>query len=250
MKKTLNKIKDGALIWFWFLLILWISNAWVDLWTVSNWAILTETIWNDMVTKLNETGNRVSWIFTDWSGKVWIWTNTPNYNLDIISTWNSNVLVWATTTWNVWLVLDASDWDWINSDYMLLSQTDDLDMHIYQPLWNVDLLLQEAWWNVWIWTLIPATKLDVNWKISATAFWLDIQYISTTWANSTQNMTSEASCPANYVVIWWGCDISISWAAQLLKSYPISNSWWRCTARHEYWTNQNVTAHAICVKTD
>lgn len=34
----------------------WLVSAWTNLSSVTTWDTLTSTVWNDMVTKLNDTG--------------------------------------------------------------------------------------------------------------------------------------------------------------------------------------------------
>ena len=79
----LQKItKTGISILATIIVSYWLVSAWTNLTTVSTWNTLTATTWNDMITKVNETGNRVSGIFTSWSN-VWIWTITPSAPLEV-----------------------------------------------------------------------------------------------------------------------------------------------------------------------
>lgn len=102
MNKT---TKTSVSVIFTILLSYWLVSAWTNLTSVSNWDPLTSTVWNDMVTKVNETGNRVSWIFTDWSAKVGIGTNTPGAKLDVV--WNIKIADWTQWDWKI-LTSDAN----------------------------------------------------------------------------------------------------------------------------------------------
>ncbi|MDD2871125.1 MAG: hypothetical protein PHS49_03975 [Candidatus Gracilibacteria bacterium] len=84
MNKTINKLKDGVLFGIGALFVFGIANAWVNLSTVGPGDSLTDTIWNEMVTKLNDTGQRASGIFTDGSSNVGIGTNTPSDKLHMV----------------------------------------------------------------------------------------------------------------------------------------------------------------------
>lgn len=119
MNKTLNKIKDWILVWTGILLVFWIANAWVNISSVTSWDALTETIWNEIVTKVNETGNRVSGIFTDGSGNVWVGNAIPSAKLDV--TWNVKIADWSQWLWKV-LTSDA-DWlvTWSDPAYQTVS---------------------------------------------------------------------------------------------------------------------------------
>ncbi len=66
MIKILNKFKDWIIIWIAILLVFWVANAWVNLWTVNTWDSLTSTKWNELVTNVNEVWNRVSWLVMDY----------------------------------------------------------------------------------------------------------------------------------------------------------------------------------------
>lgn len=110
MSNILNKIKEWIIVWIWFFLTFWIVNAWTNLITVSSWETLTEAIWNDMITKVNETWVRASWIFTDWNNNVGIGKSTPTTKLDV--EWVIKAKGLNTTIYRVW---------WINSSSATLS---------------------------------------------------------------------------------------------------------------------------------
>ena len=86
MNKIIRKILDWGLMWIWIILIFWIVYA-VDF-SVNSGETLTADKWNELV-------DSVSWIYTDDSWNVWIWTQSPNVKLEV--TW-----------WNT--ILEQSDW--------------------------------------------------------------------------------------------------------------------------------------------
>jgi hypothetical protein len=77
--------------------------AWVDLWTVNSWDTLTSTLWNSLVWKVNENGNKLNWIYNVW-WKIWIWTVNPVESLDVTwnikITWNWKSVTITTDSWN------------------------------------------------------------------------------------------------------------------------------------------------------
>ncbi len=56
--------------------------AWTDLWIVSDSDTLTSTLWNSVVWKINENGNKLEPITNVW-GNVWIWIPSPSVKLDV-----------------------------------------------------------------------------------------------------------------------------------------------------------------------
>lgn len=82
MKNKINKLKDWVIFWIWVLLVFWVANAWVNLWTVNTWDSLTSTIWNDLITKVNDIWARTDWIYNNW-WSIWIWTPSPSSKLDV-----------------------------------------------------------------------------------------------------------------------------------------------------------------------
>ncbi len=74
MYNIINKFKDGIIVWLWILFIF--ATAYAIDYTATTWETLTATKWNDLVSK-------VSWILTDCSGNVWIWTETPGAKLEV-----------------------------------------------------------------------------------------------------------------------------------------------------------------------
>lgn len=121
LKKTLNKLKDWIVIWIWFLFVLWIGNAWVDLWTVNPWDTMTDTIWNALVWKVNENGNKLDVITATW-WNIGIWTATPSVKLEV--NWNiissEPTVSWHVATKNyvdgaivsAWWTLNFKTWNW------------------------------------------------------------------------------------------------------------------------------------------
>lgn len=155
--KKINK--NYILSFLVFIFSVWIVSSWTNLWTVTSWTNLTDTIWNNLITQVNETGNRVSGIFTDWSGNVGIGTETPNSKLDVnwsITVWWSHII----TKWSNWgLVLNAWPADWSNVAWIWFRKNNTLWINTSY----VDLMRITETWNVWIWTTTPTAKLQVTW---------------------------------------------------------------------------------------
>ncbi len=180
MKKTIYKLKDWVLFWIWFLIIIWIANAWTDITQVSTWEPLTATIWNELLTKLNDTGQRASWLFTDINSNVWVWTSTPISKFEV--SWNIATKWWqvlmqrpVTTWWRARGLMYTPDWvadptyNWLA--WIWLAWTASTEGRIFLTFWTSP-WTSTAWiqilpnWNVWIWTYTPTSTLDVNWTIN------------------------------------------------------------------------------------
>jgi len=213
MKKTLNKLKDWALFWIWFLIILWISNAWVNLWEVSSWDSLTSTIWNDLVWKINENGNKLEWLSNTW------WKLTMNWVIESTIWWikfpdgttQTTATIWTTDTnaGTICSVWEYLDWDGTckaeryNSTYDTEAEIDaaisnngyissftELDPQVwsnttnYLSKWNWTSLGTSTIfdnWNVWIGTWTPWQKLDVVWAIKSDYIIVDPQWWPGEW---------------------------------------------------------------------
>lgn len=101
----------------------------------------------------------------------------------------------------------------------------------------------------------PTSTLEVNGKVSATAFGLNIVQItasvSTPAVGGTQGATVTATCPANYTVMSGGCKFSSApFSGRIQENSPISSTQWNCKAYHDSGPTQYaVVATAVCVKT-
>ncbi|MDD2871126.1 MAG: hypothetical protein PHS49_03980 [Candidatus Gracilibacteria bacterium] len=82
MNKTINKLKDGVLFGIGALFVFGIANAWVNLSTVGPGDSLTDTIWNEMVGKINENGNKIEPL-TNSGGNIGIGTTNPTRKLEV-----------------------------------------------------------------------------------------------------------------------------------------------------------------------
>ncbi len=127
----------------------------------------------------------------DSAGKVWIWTTTPDYNLDIL--WDSPVLRIADDNvsnatnasalwfWENWLSEQRGagfHYDgWSNKLYI---KTSDNWAWLSSPFDAVPrMTIEEQTGNVWIWTTDPSEKLEVNWGIKASSISWDVITTST-----------------------------------------------------------------------
>ncbi len=69
--------------------------AWTDLWTVSDSDTLTSALWNTVVWKINENGNRLEGIYNVW-GDIGVGETNPQAKLDV--NWSIRA-TWFYTTW-------------------------------------------------------------------------------------------------------------------------------------------------------
>ena len=190
MNKTINKLKDGVLFWIWALFVFWIANAWVNLSTVGPGDSLTDTIWNEMVTKLNDTWQRASGIFTDWSSNVWIWTNTPTSKLDVEwkIRWNatysydpsSTTLSFTNTSAATFSDIQTSivvqNWDIVKVDLACNLRNDTAYMVTYMRAWLYSwTATTKIWWNritTWGWSAVSEWIWGSSmWIFKASADW-------------------------------------------------------------------------------
>lgn len=116
IKTFLKKLWTWAILWLWIILSIWILGtvyAYTNLPTVSPWNTLSATIWNDVVSKINDIWNRTDNIYSSW-GNVWIGISSPTTDLDVsgqikISGWTPGVGKVLTSdtnwlaTWQSWV---------------------------------------------------------------------------------------------------------------------------------------------------
>lgn len=85
----------------------WFIFAWINLWTVNNWEQLTESIWNTMIWKINENGQKLEWITNIW-WKIGIWEPNPSAKLDvawpIIRTIAHSTGNWPSDDTDTWMI--------------------------------------------------------------------------------------------------------------------------------------------------
>lgn len=175
-----NKNKNILISLILIVISYWLVSAWTNLSTVTNWTALTATVWNDMVTKVNETGNRVSWISTDWSSNVWIWTTTPTAKLQV--SWWTTILqqeAWQTPTFQ-------NSWANYGSTFAPVGYFKD-------SMWVVHLRWLTNLWTIWVciftlpvWYRPTYKMLYVNisnaavWRIDIDTSWCVVAAI---WSN-------------------------------------------------------------------
>lgn len=170
MNIILSKLKSWVLMWLWFFLVFWIVNAWTSLTTVNSWDTLTESLWNEVVTKINETWERASWIFTDWNNNVGIGTTTPTSKLDV--EWVIKTKGLDTTIYKAW---------WVNSTPATLSNLNvfanfpdlSLSFNLTEPttvLSNYRITMSWSWSHMVTRTLVDwvVVSRSITWN---TAFW-------------------------------------------------------------------------------
>ncbi|MDD2871447.1 MAG: hypothetical protein PHS49_05645 [Candidatus Gracilibacteria bacterium] len=154
--KKINK--NYILSFLVFIFSVGIVSSWTNLGTVTSGTNLTDTIWNNLITQVNETGNRVSGIFTDGSGNVGIGTETPNSKLDVngsITVGGSHIITKGS---NGGLVLNAGPADGSNVAGIWFRKNNTLGINTSY----VDLMRITETGNVGIGTTTPTAKLQVT----------------------------------------------------------------------------------------
>lgn len=176
MNKTLNKIKDWALVWIWILLVFWIANAWVNISSVTNWEALTSTIWNELVSKINDIWTRTDWIYNNW-GNIWIGVPTPNKKLEVnwIVDAQNTIKAYASFNWLWWVnIYDSYGISSIvrNSAWIYtITWSTPFANDFYVITWACNM-----WWSWW-------AKFWLSWN--------NINWHSTEWITNT---TAQISC--------------------------------------------------------
>lgn len=168
------------------LLSYWLVAAWTNLSSVTTWENLTATIWNEMVTKLNDTWQRASGIFTDGLDRVWIWTSNPWTDLNVsTSESNHTTYIQIKWTWNInaaWLSISNAD---TSKEWQFTTRSDsndDLWIAWYNGTsWVSAMSISQTTWNVWIWTNSPAQKLEIVWAIKSDYLVVDPQWVAWEW---------------------------------------------------------------------
>ncbi len=210
----------------------WLVSAWTNITSVASWDALTSTLWNEIVTKLNDTGQRASGIFTDGSWNVGIGTSSPVWKLDVIdggwlyvknSTWLSSVHI---SNYNTHPFIDFVDTAWAVK--WNLYYNNDISSLIFNSYWT-NTVINSAWWNVWVWTSTPTAKLDVNgsfirtiahaswnWPTDQIDSWQVVSRVLT--FNKTKSTTTiRINYTDNFRVLWAdnGCrwEIKVNWAS-------------------------------------
>ncbi len=196
------------------LLSYWLVSAWTNLSSVTTWDTLTATVWNDMATKLNDAWQRASGIFTDGSSNVGVGINTPWTRLHVYNNaWHSEVRVQTSVTWPTYVPafslknpsiewsLALLDWYWLNFRE--------------NSSWYASRMFFENWWNVWIWTTSPRSKLSLGFNND------DQINLYSQWDNELNIQTS-----LDWQAIW-----SYGWNAATLHIQPTAGmvsmvTWW------------------------
>lgn len=199
-----NTIKKWFVFWITFLFTVWLWIVWYWAWsnlpTVNPEDTLTETIWNNVINKVNDIWARTDWIYnSNW--KIWIWTSNPTENLHVNWTIESyyDTALWFKNQFMLkrlksWVFdgtamsIDVWQWIWLtnivawskrnysskNYEYLWTRWTS----RIYAGDWTIQLL-------VWSWT---------TWVENSPVTWNQVFYW---WQNNT-------------VAIWYNNDIVLS----------------------------------------
>lgn len=137
--------------------------AWTTINPVNTWDTLTKSLVNNILGNLTDLDGRVS-NFGFSSGNVGIGTANPGVKLQVNTT----------TDWNIARFIGLS------SSLYLQSEANYFSLYWYDSLSAAkDINISAIWWwtqqlylknngNVWIWTISPAEKLEVNGMIRVT----------------------------------------------------------------------------------
>lgn len=192
MKKS---IKNWIISWVAFLLTvsLWtfVFAAWTNLPNVSSWNNLTATIWNNLVSKINDIWTRTDWINNTSWWNIWIWNASPNSKLDVSwviesNNWWFKFPDWTIQTSKAWTIVNvsvaATNW-WGASRFSFNLNN----------------------WSYPFWTASSATNLftfNKAWAYMAYAWWesgfLAWQPVVNWWLALTHNYASAEDLNATY----------------------------------------------------
>lgn len=205
--KNITKFLSNWLVW-WIGLTIWI--AWVFAYTTwLGWKVATNPLksadWNNLVSNIDEVNNRTNGISSVW-WNIWIWTNSPNRNLQIYSSWVAWLSIWTLwdnllelsridfinnggnvlwTAWSLWWIVYSrwnNYWGWENNNFWISS----FNWTTRNPVITSNLN-----WNVWIGNLNTSYRLRVNWA----AWW------TSAYANA-----SDIRFKKNIETITWSLD--------------------------------------------
>ena len=165
----------------------------------NNWAIInggTSASWRLRFLYGNTQANSISSIATEFmsvttAGNVWIGTTSPWSKLEVSDSSNTTIGVTNTWTWESRFDMKSS-----NNTCRLFYRKSDGDFGIFMP--NQDWtgsktrfrINWDNWWiildgNVWIGTISPWERLDVNWRIALSqttaptvASWKAVQWVA------------------------------------------------------------------------
>ncbi len=239
----MNKLKIITSIIITSFLATWIIYAWVDLWTVNPWEGLTSTLWNNLVSKINENWQKLSWVYNS-AWNIWLWEVNPTYPLEITRTAETPTQIRIKNTATTWLLNDP----WIrmesrNSNYQIFANDENNSLVFWDTnLWLADMTITGSW-NVWIWLPSPTAKLDVNWTINWKYEWFSYYWVwisVVTWWQAINISTMD------YNTFWSSTYNSWVFTAPKNGFYNFNLHWYSATSdasdnRYAYWISKNWT---------
>lgn len=190
-----NIVKTHFLWWLVFLstVLIWYIGyaAYSGLPIQPAWTTITQTIWNDVINKINDIWSRVEGIYSNW-GNIGVWTNAPSAKLEI----SGNIKISDGTQWTgKVLTSDANGIaSWNNpSDHVLNNQSQN-SWALPQSAWST---VVGAWgyydhgnFSVTPWVYMWFVY-NCGWQLTYaswvwndyTMVWTPVVYSSSNWSN-------------------------------------------------------------------
>lgn len=134
-----------------------------------------------------------------------------------------NWISWMNENWTEWISFWAYTWGWT--------------LNMKDENWNVTNYFRWKWnsyinwWNVWIWTTTPSSKLDVKWNIKSSLTW---EWWSWTFLSSTSNWEKQW--------LFW-----IRWAqnSNVFSFQFANNNNWVADLFQLHWGKNTISIHNI-----
>lgn len=179
----LNTIKKSFLWWIVFLWTILFWFIWYSAWTSliadipsqNSWDIMTSSIWNNLVTKLNKTIDNVNYLsdktVPTWAIMAFNWTTCPTWWTAADWSWDEKNTSWVNTTldlrWEFIRWLDS--WRWVDISRVLGSNQSDMfkSHHHAQATQNWLAWNRETSNNIWQWY----DYWDWYWEVPTSDVW-------------------------------------------------------------------------------
>lgn len=221
--------------------------AYATLSTVNTWDWLTATLWNNMVADVNSSTSKLANVTSDGSN-VGIWVASPTKKLEVnwdvkvgwlwVSRW---IDFWHTTdttkSWQVWEI-----WGMSSDDFWIADEVN---------WWGTSrIAIKRTTGNVWIWTISPTEKLEVNgtvlaWNIRTPWSIVINNAAPTTFYQDTDSRSAMIHVNSNlfYILRWCGnnstiwCQYNSTWPLYINLENNAAHFWWDV-----YWVSFNSSS--------